>query len=189
MSGQRMKEFSNMWMPNNFSKSKIFLFAILLIGFLLRVGYVLNQNNEIYWIDGVEYHALAQQVVNGNGYVKADGTPTAFRPIGYPLLLMALFKVGGTGLLWIRFFQVIISCATIFITYLLAKRITNPTLAVISAAAVAVYPYFVFLPGAILPTCWFSFLLVCGVYLLVRSREKPKLLEMGLAGVVFGLAT
>ena len=188
MLGQSVKVSLSMLIPNNWLKNRKLLLAIVLFGFLLRIGFVLSQRNEIYWVDGVEYHALAQQIVNGNGYVTTNGTPTAYRPIGYPLFLALLFEVGGTGLLWIRFMQVIISSATILMVYLLAKRVLNPNLAIISAAIVAVYPYFAFLPGAILPTCWFSFLLVIGVYFIVRSREKNRIFEIGLAGIVFGLA-
>jgi len=174
---------------SNLILNKKLLIGIILIGLLIRIGYVITQKDEIYWIDGIEYHALAQQLATGNGYVTNEGIPTAFRPIGYPLFLALLFKIGGTGLLWIRLVQVILSSATILIVYALARRMMGTMPAIISAGIVAVYPYFIFIAGAILPTCWFSFLLVLGVYFIVRAKEKHGKIKIGLAGILLGLAT
>ena len=188
MWGPLVKEFSNMKI-NSYLKNEKLLLGILLIGFLVRIAYIGIQKDEIYWIDGVEYHSLAQQLVNGNGYVAEDNTPTAYRPIGYPLFLALVFKLGSSGLLWIRFIQCIFSCATILLVYILAKRMLGMFEAIISAGIVAIYPYFIFIPGAILPTCWFSFLLVLGVILLFRNKEKNNIFNLVIAGLIFGLAT
>src|SRR6185503_7301801 len=45
--------------------------------------------------DAAEYHALAVGLLHGDGYVRADGTPTAFRPPGLPFLLAAVYAVAG----------------------------------------------------------------------------------------------
>ena len=177
-----------MRMPSDWLNTRNILLSIVTIGLLLRLVYVFTQHDDIYWIDGVEYHALAQQIVNGNGYTESDGTPTAFRPVGYPLLLALLSKVGGAGLLWIRIVQVFFSVVTILVVFLLVRQLLGVIPALISAFVTAIYPYFVYLPGAILPTCWFSFLIVLGVYFLITGMREDRIIQTSMAGVVFGLA-
>jgi len=177
-----------MWTQISEMKTKL-LFGILIIGFILRVGYVLTVEDKIFWIDGVEYYSLSQNIVAGQGYVTSEGVPTAYRPVGYPLLLSFLFILGGNGLLWVRLAQAVISSATILLVFLLAKKLMGNSSALIAALISAIYPYFIFLPSAILPTCWFSFLIVAGIYLLIQNNSKHEMTRTIASGIVFGLAT
>ncbi len=177
-----------MWPSISVKKSNILITAVILLGFLLRLGYILTLENKTYWEDETDYLALAQHIVNGQGYTNTDGYPTAFRPVGYPILLAALGLVGLKSLLAIRFFQVLVSTATIYLIFLQTAHVFNRKAGIAAAFLAGIYPYFVFMPGTVLATTWYAFLLVSASYAFVLGSEGENTKLMLASGALFGVA-
>ncbi len=179
-----VKVFINMFFKDNNNK---YIFALLVLGLIIRVGYILTLENSVYWEDETDYMRLSESIVTGNGFVNPDGQPTAFRAPGYPVFLAALNVVGIKGILPIRIAQAFISVLTLFLLYLLACRIFNPVAGIVSLGLGAVYPYFIFISGTVLATVLYSFLLVLFAYIFhIALSEKNKWMLL-LSGIVLGL--
>jgi len=75
-------------------RHKKLIYIVLTIAFIVRLGYVLTLGEKLYWEDEYDYSALGRSLAEGRGYVNNAGEPTAFRPVGYPLLLAAFYTMG-----------------------------------------------------------------------------------------------
>ena len=75
--------------------------------------------------DPVDYDRLAWQLAQGKGYVRDDGTPTAFRPVGYPAFLAAIYLVFGHSWLAAGVANALLGTLSVALTYRLASP-TNP---------------------------------------------------------------
>ena len=130
------------------------LFWIVLIGFLLRVGFILvahtykSNRLEGTFSYGWEMGRIAQSIANGNGFAnpfqKPTG-PTAWEPPVYPYLMAAVYKTCGVYsklsafvLLAINSFFSALACVPIFY---LARRSFGWKIAKWSAWTWALFPY------------------------------------------------
>ncbi len=172
----------------NTKRHNLLLAAVILFGFLLRLGYLLTLEERTFWEDEADYLALAQNIVNGQGYTNTEGYPTAFRPVGYPMLLAALGLAGIRSLLAIRLFQALLSTATIYLIALQTLYVFNRKAGIAAAALAGIYPYFVFMPGTVLATTWFAFLLVSASYAFVLGCDGENTKLMLASGALFGVA-
>lgn len=162
----------------------VLVLLVLLGGLAIRWLYVAQLDNKLWWVDEVDYLALGTSIASGDGFVKANGEPTAFRPPGYPLVLAGLSKIGIDTIAEIRIAQVFISTATLFILFLLSLKIAGPVAAPVSAIAAAGYPYFIFGAGTLYPLTFFSCALVASVYFILGKKKW----HIALAGLLMGLA-
>ena len=142
--------------------------------------------------DAFRYDFAARALANGEGYVHLDGSPTAFWPPGYPLLLATAYRFFGEQVVVAQFMNVVLGTATVGLTYLIGRRTLGPTPAVVGASIVAFFPSLIFFTGVTLSEVTFTFLALTGIYLLIlEARQGPKRdlrLLIG-AGLVLGLAT
>ncbi len=174
-------------MPANKSLYNIIILFVLLGGMAIRLTYVLQLENKLWWEDEVDYLALGQSIATGQGFT-VNGEPTAFRPPGYPLLLAGLAKLGLDSVVEIRFVQIFLNALTLFFLFLLSLKIAGPVAALVSTTVAAVYPYFIFGVGTLFALTWFSFTLVISVYFLIRGLEGDKKSLIALAGLFMGLS-
>ena len=179
-----VKVFINMFFKDNNNK---YIFALLVLGLIIRVGYILTLENSVHWVDEVDFIRLSESIAAGKGYVNPEGQPTAFRAPGYPVFLAALNVVGIKGILPIRIAQAFISVLTLFLLYLLACRIFNPVAGLVSLGLGVIYPYFIFIPGSILATVFYSFLLVLFAYIFHIALSKKNKWMLLVAGIILGL--
>ena len=160
----------------------------LALAFVLRLGYVLSVESEVYWVDEVDYMALGQSIAQGDGFVNSSGEATAFRPPGYPLLLAGLYKIGISSASDIRLVQVLMGVITILFLALIALRYMGPAVAVLSVTVAAGYPYFIYMTGTVLATTWFSMTLVASVYLFLTGWDENRSLKIIASGLLMGLS-
>ena len=64
------------------------------VALAVRVAWVLATVPMPNW-DAADYDGRAWRLATGEGYVAPDGTPTAFRPVGYPAFLATIYAVFG----------------------------------------------------------------------------------------------
>jgi len=171
----------------------VWLALVVSIGFALRLAWVAFTDwQPLPDDDAFRYDFAARALANGEGYIHLDGSPTAFWPPGYPLLLATAYRFFGEQVAVAQFMNVVLGTATVGLTYLIGRRALGPTPAVVGASIVAFFPSLIFFTGVTLSEVTFTFLALFGVYLLIlEARQGPQRdlrLLIG-AGLVLGLAT
>jgi hypothetical protein len=98
------------------------LAAILLGGVLLRTGLVLALPSPLV-SDYLGYWTMAQNLAHGQGLAGADGQPTAFLNVGYPVFLRSAFWLLGTGVGAGKAANVGLGAAAIVLAHVAARRL------------------------------------------------------------------
>lgn len=104
----------------------------------------------IHGNDDWQYDYYAVGLVTGRGIANEDGSPTAQRMPGYPLLLAGVYAVFGHSYLAVRLLQCLLGGASCILLYLLAQSCFSRRVGLVSSALLAVYPMHVWLSGELL---------------------------------------
>jgi 4-amino-4-deoxy-L-arabinose transferase-like glycosyltransferase len=104
------------------------------------------------------------------------GLPEIFRTPGYPLFLVFCWLSGPFGFGLAQFVQMLLSIATVYLTYCLAKKMVAPAAALLAASLQAVSVVSIAICPLIVTECLYTFLFLAAFYLLVRHlRDGGKL--------------
>ncbi len=71
------------------------VWQVVLVAAVVRLVTLLPALSAAPFSDEIEYHGLAQRLGAGQGYVTAEGRPTAYRPPLWPLAMSAVYRVTG----------------------------------------------------------------------------------------------
>ncbi len=138
--------------------------------------------------DEVDYHYLAVNVIEGNGYRLENNELTARRPPLFSLVLAGLYSVFGTNTALARFVQVLLGTLIVPLVFFATRRFFSTRAAWIAGALAAVNPFLIFISAYLLTENLYMILLL-GV-LLVAPKE-PHLVgswrRAALMGVLLGL--
>lgn len=156
----------------------------LVAALALRLGWVLTVEarpiDDFSW-----YYARAVDLAAGRG-LTVDGVPTAYWPVGYPLLLAGLFLLTGPSLLAAKLLNVVLGLGIVWLSYRIARRLFDSEEAGrMALLLLAFYPNQIAYTSLTATETPFLFLMLLGCLILLR--EKPRLRDDGLAGIVFGL--
>lgn len=194
------------------------LIVIVVAGCLLRVGWVAAVTEPPTVGDPSSYFFYGKDIAAGNGYRyhavvygnirrELEGErplpvpPTAFFPVGYPAVLAGLFTgMDAVGLpdsddaraLAAMLLNVALGTAMIGLVFGIARRLLEPTAALIAAAFVAFEPNLIFHVGTLHLETLSMTLLLTALYVLVRRpwpRAGPSLGRCAGAGVLVGFGT
>jgi len=122
-----------------FFKENFVLIIILLLGFILRLYYLILTKNQAGWWDELEYGSTALHWAFGVPY---DINPQ--RPTLFPLLEAIIFKLGGSEFLLKIILELIPSTLLILISYLIVKEMYNKRLALIVALFTSIFWLIIF---------------------------------------------
>lgn len=180
------------------SSRRVIIF-ILLLGLVVRLFFffilgpwdrqALEQTTHQLHFDAVEYNSLALNIWKTNS-LRDFG---AIRTPGYPLLVAFFYYLFGLGGAWlVLIFQIILDLITIYLVYLIGKRISS-SLWVGPAAA---FLYAVSFPTALyssllLTEIPFAFFIVLTVWLLIQAlgQSQKSFWLLGASGLTLGIAT
>ena len=90
------------------------------------------------------YDRLAWSLASDGEYVTEDGAPTAFRPVGYPAFLAAIYVVFGRSWLAGGMANALLGTVTVGLTYLLARTVLTARLSLVAALLIALLPSHIF---------------------------------------------
>jgi len=126
--------------------------ALLAAAFLVRLGFAQGVVGLDAVTDGDEadYHAIAQNIAGGAGFVSESGQPTGRRPPAYPYLLAGLYRLTGPSRVAARLLQVLLGVAVVALVYMLARRYFGETTALVAAGLAAANPFLTFISGYLL---------------------------------------
>lgn len=137
---RRMRRAVSVWLRDLLSSARA-VFVILLLGLLLRLGWVAFFPAGMY-ADSQWYFEKAVDLSRGLGYVHDSVSlqPTAAWPVGYPAFLAGVFSVTGASLSMAKLANAMLGVLSVTLTYAVAKRIFGRMVANLSALFIAILP-------------------------------------------------
>ena len=165
---------------------------VVLVGVLLRLGFVLGANpNDLTFhsggSDAPAYVLLATNLRTGAG-LSYGALPSAFRPPGYPVMIagfMSLF--GGKYISAIRWVQFVIGLLTIAVSALVARRLFDARTAKASFMLGLFLPTLIFTTAQVLTECIAALLIALYFHALVIQCERADAKSACGMGVFAGL--
>ena len=139
-----------------------------------------------------QYHELALRLLETGQYVGPDGNPTAFRPPGYPFMLVLLYRVFGTGLWAPKILNAALGSGTVLLVYLLARRSAGEACARLAAALVAIFPSQVGYSSLLCTEVPFTFLMLMFLWTAEKLEERRRRrlwIPAASLGLLFGIAS
>lgn len=106
----------------------------------------------------------------------------------YPLFLRGVFEVFGNHYTAVVAVQLVLSSATVLVTYWLAAMILPQRYALAAAAALAVDPASIIFANQMLTETLFALLLTAALALTVLARQRGRVAVAVLAGLLIGIA-
>lgn len=170
-------------------KDKFILLGILLGALIIRFIFLFQiKNNDPNFLhlegtDAGSYDLLARQVLDGS----LPKSPYSFNPL-YFYFLALIYSFTDPDPFKAIIVQIFIGVGTCLIVYLIGKRLFNQTIGLIAAGICALYGPFLVYETSILTTVLDTFLLLLGVFILLKSVEQSSLKWYFIAGIVLGLS-
>ena len=137
--------------------------------------------------DSADYHRLAENVVQGNGYGFSSGHLSAFRVCGYPLFLAAIYAIAGVKWYVAEYVQAILGCATVLLIAGFGWLVVGRREGLLAGYLAAIYPGFVWLPRLLLSENLSLCLQLAGLCMTVLLLRGPRGIIAAGLGVVLGL--
>jgi len=151
----------------------IALAAVVLAG-LLATAYALVQGGTLKFYDEQEYLDLTRSMAQGHGFSE-NGVATAYRPPGYPMLLVPFYLVGGGSVAVLRLAGVLALAGSVWLAYLLGRRMRSSAVGALASVVMAVYPLLIYTATTLYPQvpAMFFLLLAVEFSLRVPKSEHP----------------
>ena len=125
-----------------------------------------------FHLDMTWYDLAALRLTQGALLRASDGTPTAFWPPGYPLLLAATYSVFGPHLLAAKLLNVALSVATCAFVFALGTRLFGARVGLCAAAILALLPDSIWYTPLLLSEVTFSTMLAALLWLFAVWSER-----------------
>lgn len=134
------------------------------------------------------YLTHAIELLEGKGYVNEVGRPTAFDPVGYPLVLSGALALVGAANVANAVVQIIAAAATCALVNLLGASFLGVKVGRLAALLMALYPNHVTYVSLFLSEPLFAALLLATLALLLGARGGDSE-SLAAAGIALGLAS
>lgn len=186
-------------------RTKGSLAAIIVVGIVLALGAELRiQSVRLTVVDGPirsdakDYVSYALNMARHGVYSRDDAVlrgegaappaPDALRSPGYPLFLAAILGKDPrySSLQTVLLVQAVLSVATIYFAYLLLRTMASWPWAAVGALLTALSPHLVTMNVYLLTESLFAFLLVAGMFVVIRAYTSASPFGMLLGGVLLG---
>jgi 4-amino-4-deoxy-L-arabinose transferase-like glycosyltransferase len=185
------------------SRHRTVLILIIAVAFILRLAWLLYAKGKpptgvIPSGDQYSYWYYGNEIAKGHGYVSyVTHLPTANYPIGYPAILAALFWVTwhtpftNDLMLSAGLMHVVFSTATVLMVYVIGRHVFNPTVGLLAAALMAIFPDAIYEVATLQLETTFVFLAMAALAIIVShdwSNGLPSRNRLLAFGAVLGLS-
>jgi len=164
------------------------LILLFLAAISVRLGYVLLLPQPGIVGDSGEYHSIAVNIVNGNGFSMNACAPTPARAPFYPFFLSIIYFLTGFNYLAVQIAQILLDSFTCLIIYFTSKDIFGEKTAWLSGILFAVYPPSAIYSRFILSEVLFTFLYAVSIFFLVKGLSSRNKFNFLLAGIFLGIS-
>ena len=194
----RIKATFNFCFPNSGCRRQLWTFWILLavaLGLRMSAAVVIDQRvtaeGRQFLIEGDAngYWELGQKIAAGEEYSIYQPPRRILRTPGFPLLLAACIQVFGPSIFAASIVMAFVGCGCCWLTWILAKRVTDEDTALWAMAFVAVSPLQIGSSVQILSETWFTFWLLLCLIALTPLLTKPATMRPWWPAFLSGLLT
>ncbi len=163
--------------------------GVFVLAFVVRFIYLIQIRSSLPFfyapiMDELYHDSWARQIASGDWI----GTEPFFRAPLYVYLLALTHKVFGHGFFLPRLLQMVLGSLSCVLIFLIAKKLFNQTVAVLSGITASFYAMLIFYDGQFQITSLVVFLDLAAIGLLILTSEKPKPLNWFFCGIVLGLS-
>lgn len=167
------------------------LASVFALALALRIAWVALVEPRVELVDDAGYYDFfARSISEGRGYVRPEGTPTAFWPVGYPATLAGLYTLAGHSLLAAKLLNATLGALTAGLVFLLARRWFGTGQSTVAGILYACFPGAIGFASLTMSETLFTLLFVGALYLVARASEGQRrdfLWALGF-GVIAGAA-
>lgn len=163
------------------------LFFILLLAFVLRMGWMLYDSHAIE-NEGAEYARIAQNLLQGNGYKGILGGREALFPPLYPFLIVATSFVSRDTEIAGRLISIVSGSLLVLPVFFIGQRLFGPRAAWLAATLIALHPVLVALSASVYVEATYFTLLFAGLYFGIRVLNFDRPRDAIFSGLLLGLA-
>ncbi|MGW1030149.1 ArnT family glycosyltransferase [Streptomyces sp. NPDC002577] len=182
------------------SHARVIAMVAVGLSVMLAGSYALVLGDTIRFPDEQEYVTLTQNLADGRGFSYqsipsafrpvgvAEGQATAYRPPGIVFLYLPVYLAGG-GVVALRLVGVLALAASVWLAFLLGRRLGSAGTGALAAVGVAGYPLFLFTATTLYPQIPALALLLLVLEATLRIADRPPRLGRWIlaAGVAGGL--
>ncbi len=160
----------------------VYLIAVLLFAFLIRMYYFFLTSHQALWWDEAEYMLKVKSIFFD---IPVTGLAEIREPV-IPYIWSLFYLLGGE--IGVRFFQIIMSLFTVFMTYVVGRQLFNRKIGILSALFMSVLSIPLFFTNRLLTYPWTSliYLIVISLFL-IGIKNKNKYLYLSSAFLAIGL--
>ena len=166
--------------------------ASLLLALIVRSIFVATADGESLFTrwstanDAGVYDQFGWNLVR-EGTFGVDSRPSAFSLPAYPLLLAGTYRIAGHKPGAVRWVQVVLGVCTVVFLGRLARCLGGGRAELLTVAAGAVYPFFIYFTGELLTESLFLFALSGALLTAARLGSRGRVADGALHGVFAGL--
>jgi 4-amino-4-deoxy-L-arabinose transferase-like glycosyltransferase len=172
------------------SKDRRWLAALILGGLVLRAFYCWKFPQwgpggtipDLNW-----YETIAESLLHRGVMADPNGTLTAAREPGFPMLLAALYHITGPSYRAAQVLNCVFGALTIWLVFLLGQTVFGRRTAWLAAGIAAFYPQFLYYTATLERETFQTFLTALTVLLILRAARSPSWRSWVLAGAVSSL--
>jgi 4-amino-4-deoxy-L-arabinose transferase-like glycosyltransferase len=165
------------------------LIAILLMAFVLRLGFML-QFTPVISGDGCEYIRMGIELRDGKPLTGSFDWPETMYGTLYPVLIAGVSKLGLSAEHAAYALSLLFGMALVLIAFSLSRYLyEDDRVAYRAALLFALFPLFVGLSGSVFNESIYLTLWLSGIYWAIRALASFRLRDFLLAGLFFGLST
>ena len=155
-------------------RSRLFIYpaAIFALALALRLFLIFALPPGPHLGDEMEYDQLARSILDGKGFSRPDGTPTACRPPFYPIVVALIYWLFGPGDIAVFIIQGILLAVTSVLIYLMGRAIYGSRVGLVAGLGGAVYPMLIFPARELLSETLLILLFAAAIFVLLKSRGR-----------------
>jgi 4-amino-4-deoxy-L-arabinose transferase-like glycosyltransferase len=166
----------------------------LALNLIVSTAYAIVLGDQLRYLDERDYVELTRSMAEGDGFSTTSGA-TAYRPPGYPLLLLPAHLISGGSVLAMRMVGVLSLAGAIWLVFLLGRRVHSNAVGVLAAVLTAGYPLLAYTATALYPQVPALFLLLLWLHMVLQATSAQdcpagrRLAYAGIGGLAGGLLT
>lgn len=159
--------------------------AVLFLALVLRLVWLILVDTHPVSDSGV-YDDFAVSIVEGRGFAFADGTLTAFWPVGTSAVYALIYKVLGHNYLYIAWLNLLLGIGIVYLSWSLSRHYFDEKTALLTAFILAVWPLLIQFTSVLASELIFVFMMLL-IIRLANSISLGLVVQAILFGVAIGL--
>jgi 4-amino-4-deoxy-L-arabinose transferase-like glycosyltransferase len=161
------------------------LINVLFLAIFLRIVWSLLVPVETT-SDSFLYDAFAQSIASGKGYAFPAGNLTVYWPVGTSAIYAGLYRLFGISTTPIVIFNIVIGISIVWLTYELAERYLNKSIAVLAAFFVSIWPIMIQFTTILASELIFIFLLLFAIFIWGNQKIPPVIKAIAWGALICG---